>query len=76
MVASQPTVHRDCLIQKNNFIIALESKINLIIQKQADAVIVWLSIILLNQRKNEFRPKESEAPNISVATTVSKPILY
>jgi hypothetical protein len=33
MIATQPTMHRDSMIKKNDFVTALETKINVIIQK-------------------------------------------
>jgi hypothetical protein len=39
LISQMPTVHREVILKKNEFLMALESKINAIIQKQIDGKI-------------------------------------
>jgi hypothetical protein len=84
LISGQPTIHRETVMNKNDFISALESKVNAIVQKQLDgeftvdtlvddvAILAWILVILTKQRRYDFRPKDAEIATLaaSVATTV------
>ena len=69
-MSSQPTVHRELLIRKNEFVSVLENKVNLIIQKIVDLSVGWMSNLLLKQKKFDYRPKDNEVASMSAMASL------
>ncbi|KAJ3021108.1 Exocyst complex component 5 [Thoreauomyces humboldtii] len=60
LLSSSPTAHRDIVVYKNGFMATVEHRLNVLVQKQLDAIISWLAAVLATQKKTEFRPKDEE----------------
>jgi hypothetical protein len=71
LIATQPTVHRETILQKNGTFTALELKLNMIIQKEIEAILSWLGVILGRQRRNDYRPKDTDLAVVMSATAAS-----
>ncbi|KAJ3417219.1 Exocyst complex component 5 [Chytridiales sp. JEL 0842] len=68
MVSSSPTIHRDMVIIKNDFMAYVESMLNTILQKHLDASLNWLGSILAKHKKTDFRPKDETIGSNTLAT--------
>ncbi|KND04859.1 uncharacterized protein SPPG_00558 [Spizellomyces punctatus DAOM BR117] len=68
MIAPSPTTHRDMVLYKNGFMSAVEHRLNILLQKQIDAVTAWLSVLLASQKKTDYRPKDEAAGSSSLAS--------
>jgi exocyst complex component 5 len=75
-VSSQPTIHRDLLIKKNELIAVLETKVNVVIQKSIDFAIVWMTQILSKQKKFDYKPKDNEVVSIAGLSSTVCYLLY
>ncbi|CAG8625343.1 11133_t:CDS:10, partial [Racocetra persica] len=62
------TMHRDLTSDKNRFMIGVENKINLTVQKMIDAIIARLNYLLSRQKKVDFRPRDEDDVIASLAT--------
>ncbi|KAJ5260509.1 hypothetical protein N7478_012114 [Penicillium angulare] len=60
LAAGSITTRRDMEKRKNQATSRFEDKINTIEQKTIDATLAWVSRLLSGQRKNDFRPRESD----------------
>lgn len=69
LINLQPTIHRESVVKKNEFMSALESKINVILKKIIDGIIQWCSVILGKQKRNDYRPKDSELGFVATLTS-------
>ncbi|CAG8881739.1 unnamed protein product [Penicillium nalgiovense] len=58
--AASITTRRDMEKRTNQTTSRIEDKINTIEQKSIDATFAWVSRLLSGQKKNDFRPKESD----------------
>ncbi|KAI8805612.1 exocyst complex component Sec10-like protein [Cladochytrium replicatum] len=65
LVGTSPTIHREMVMLKNEFIAAVEARLNTLLQKHIDAVVSWLVVLLSKQKKLDFKPKDetSEQPS-------------
>lgn len=85
LISSQPTVHRETVIKKSilmfiynnqistlvdDFINALEAKINVIIQKEVESIMIWIGVILSRQKRTDYRPRENELGALTAMSTV------
>ncbi|KAI7902754.1 exocyst complex component Sec10-like protein [Cokeromyces recurvatus] len=68
LIINNPSVHRDILSSKNNFMSSLEKKINIVLQKSIDCITYWLSELLNRQKKNDFKPRDEEIAMMSMGT--------
>ncbi|KAG0169430.1 Exocyst complex component 5 [Apophysomyces sp. BC1034] len=68
LVITAPSVHKDVLSVKNNFMSSLEQKVNSLLVKAIDEITNWLNEILSRQKKNDFRPKDEEVVMMSMGT--------
>ncbi|KAL1927727.1 hypothetical protein VTP01DRAFT_3548 [Rhizomucor pusillus] len=68
LVVGSPSIHRQVLNSKNEFMSALENKTNTVLQKQLDGAISWLSELLSRQKRNDFKPKDEEVIMMSMGT--------
>ncbi|KAI9357359.1 exocyst complex component Sec10-like protein [Zopfochytrium polystomum] len=57
-VLPSPTIHREVVIVKNDFISNVENSINNLLQKILEEIQGWTSTLLAKQRKADFRPKD------------------
>ncbi|CAG8563783.1 5213_t:CDS:10, partial [Cetraspora pellucida] len=62
------TMHRDLTSDKNRFMIGVENKINLTVQRMIDAIIARLNYLLSRQKKVDFRPRDEDEVIASLAT--------
>ncbi|KAJ3152868.1 Exocyst complex component 5 [Geranomyces variabilis] len=62
-IASSPTAHRDMVVYKNGFMSTVEHRLNVLVQKQIDAIVRWLETCLNGQKKTDFRPKDEISSN-------------
>ncbi|KAJ3252097.1 Exocyst complex component 5, partial [Borealophlyctis nickersoniae] len=65
-ITLSPTTHRDMVVYKNDFMSAVEYRLNVLLQKVIDAVTNWLAALLAKQKKFDYRPKEEGGVGISV----------
>ncbi|TPX60009.1 hypothetical protein PhCBS80983_g02072 [Powellomyces hirtus] len=68
-ISSSPTAHRDMVVYKNGFMSTVEHRLNVLVQKQIDAIVSWLGTCLATQKKTDFRPKDEMSSN-SMAVTL------
>lgn len=61
LAAGSVTTRREMEKKTNLAIIRIEDKINTIEQKIIDITLVWVNKLLSGQRKNDFRPKETDS---------------
>ncbi|CAG8562226.1 11518_t:CDS:10, partial [Ambispora gerdemannii] len=54
------SIHRELIADKNKFMLVVENKINLAVQRIIDAILLRLGHILSKQKKSDFKPKEDE----------------
>ncbi|KAJ3332666.1 Exocyst complex component 5 [Blyttiomyces sp. JEL0837] len=74
LLSHTPTIHREMVIAKNDFMARVEAQINLIFQKHLDASHSWLLSVIAKHKKTDFRPKEDRGSTATiVTTTVGKP---
>jgi len=67
-IETYPTVHRQIVETKNEFISKMEQKLNIILQKQINCISNWLGILLQKQKKNDFKPKEDSIISSSLCS--------
>jgi len=67
-IETYPTVHRQIVETKNEFISKMEQKLNIILQKQINCISNWLGVLLQKQRKNDFKPKEDSIVSSSLCS--------
>jgi len=67
-IETYPTVHRQIVETKNEFISKMEQKLNIILQKQINCIANWLGVLLQKQRKNDFKPKEDSIISSSLCS--------
>ncbi|ORX63320.1 exocyst complex component Sec10 [Anaeromyces robustus] len=70
-IETYPTVHRQIVETKNEFISKMEQKLNVILQKQINCISNWLSVLLQKQRKNDFKPKEDSIVSSSLCANTT-----
>ncbi|KAG4101973.1 exocyst complex component Sec10 [Neocallimastix lanati (nom. inval.)] len=71
-IETYPTVHRQIVESKNEFISKMEQKLNIILQKQINCISNWLGVLLQKQKKYDFRPKRDSMVSSSLcANTVA-----
>jgi len=70
-IETYPTVHRQIVEIKNEFISKMEQKLNIILQKQINCISNWLSVLLQKQRKNDFKPKEDSIISSSLCANTA-----
>ena len=58
LAASNTTVRRDMDKTTNLAVTRLEDKINSIMQRTIDIALAWVSKLLANQKKSDFRPRD------------------
>eukprot|EP00833_Pecoramyces_ruminatium_P010061 jgi/Orpsp1_1/1184093/evm.model.c7180000087980.1 len=63
-----PTVHRQIVESKNEFISNMEKKFNIILQKEINCISNWLGVLLQKQKKYDFRPKEDSIISSSLCS--------
>ncbi|KAJ3054447.1 Exocyst complex component 5 [Rhizophlyctis rosea] len=69
IISLSPTIHRDMVVYKNDFMSSAENRLNSLLQKQIDAITKWLSNLLYKQKKNDFRLRD-DTVGLTVATTL------
>lgn len=57
LISSQPTVHREVLLKRNEFFSVLELKANSIVLKESDAIVSYLAQVLGRHKRTDFRIK-------------------
>ncbi|KAJ3091026.1 Exocyst complex component 5 [Quaeritorhiza haematococci] len=67
-IAAVPTLYRDIVVYKNDFLSTLEIKLNAVLQNQIDAVLQYLSMVLSRQKKTDYRPKDENVDISNLAT--------
>ncbi|ORX47562.1 exocyst complex component Sec10 [Piromyces finnis] len=67
-IETYPTVHRQIVETKNEFISKMEQKLNIILQKQINCISNWLGILLQKQKKYDFKPKEDSIMSSSLCS--------
>ncbi|KAG8883446.1 Exocyst complex component 5 [Tulasnella sp. 331] len=60
LASSSVTVRREMIIFNTETLSRIESATNALDQKILDTIIAWLSLQLLKQKKNDFRPKNDD----------------
>ncbi|KAI8834800.1 exocyst complex component Sec10-like protein [Chytriomyces cf. hyalinus JEL632] len=68
LMSLSPTIHRDAVITKNEFMEAVETRINAIIKTHVDAIQEWLEIILSKQKRSDYRPRDDNMASYSTST--------
>lgn len=63
LAAGSITTRRDMEKRTSQATTRFEDKINAIEQKTIDATLAWVSRLLSGQKKNDFRPRESDNPS-------------
>ncbi|KAH6564177.1 hypothetical protein BASA50_006867 [Batrachochytrium salamandrivorans] len=58
LLASAPTLCREIVTIKNDFFSAVEQRLNSILQRKIVVVISWLEVLLLRQKKGDFKPRD------------------
>ncbi|KAJ3045432.1 Exocyst complex component 5 [Rhizophlyctis rosea] len=69
IISLSPTIHRDMVSYKNDFMSGAETLLNNLLQKNIDAIVRWLSNLLAKQKKNDFRPRDDNS-GLGVAVTL------
>ncbi|KAJ3285564.1 Exocyst complex component 5 [Rhizoclosmatium sp. JEL0117] len=71
LLNQSPTIHRDSVLSKNEFMETIETKMNSIIKIHVDAIQEWLELLLSKQRRGDYKPKDEQtASSPSTATCV------
>ncbi|KAI9352722.1 exocyst complex component Sec10-like protein [Obelidium mucronatum] len=71
MLSQSPTIHRDAVITKNEFMETLETKMNLIIKTHVNAIQEWIETLLQKQKRADYKPKDEQmVSSPSTATCV------
>ncbi|KAJ3124738.1 Exocyst complex component 5 [Nowakowskiella sp. JEL0407] len=58
LINSSPTIHREVVICKNELMARVEKQLNLLAQKQIEAIVNTLTIYLNRQKRTDFKPKD------------------
>eukprot|EP00158_Paraphelidium_tribonemae_P008359 Partr_v1_DN28561_c0_g1_i1_m72873 putative exocyst complex component len=76
LIATQPTIHSQLMVKKNEMMQSFEFKVDHIIQKIMAGIIGWISQILSKQKKFDYRPKETETGLVASLATSVWPTLH
>ncbi|GAA6015669.1 hypothetical protein JCM10207_008166 [Rhodosporidiobolus poonsookiae] len=60
LAGTSVTVRREMGIFNNHVSVRIEGKVNAIVQRTTDAIIVYLSLLLTKQKKTDFKPKNDD----------------
>ncbi|KAK4685100.1 exocyst complex component 5, partial [Tremellales sp. Uapishka_1] len=63
-------IRREMSTFNSNNVVRMEGKVNVVIQKALDGIIVWLTFLLTKQKKNDFKPRNDD---LSFARTTTEP---
>ncbi|KAJ3067269.1 Exocyst complex component 5 [Podochytrium sp. JEL0797] len=72
LLSQSPTIHRDAVIAKNEFMEVLETKMNSIIKIHVDAIQEWLELILSKQKRTDYKPKDEQTASTPSTTTCAQ----
>ncbi|CAG8724518.1 8739_t:CDS:2, partial [Acaulospora morrowiae] len=68
LASSSLPIHRDLTFDKNRFMMGVENKMNLAVQRTIEAIIARLNHLLSRQKKVDFRPKDEDDNIANLAT--------
>ena len=75
LASTSVTIRRDMEKQTNIALNRLEDRINLIEQRTVDAVLNWMSRVLGNQKRNDFRPRD-DALDAAFLEQIQTPVCF
>ncbi|KAJ3387843.1 Exocyst complex component 5 [Entophlyctis sp. JEL0112] len=69
MLAQAPTLLRDAVLTKNEFMESVEMKLNYSLKAHLEVLQEWLDSILAKQKKSDYKPKDEQTTSAGAATS-------
>ncbi|KAJ3348216.1 Exocyst complex component 5 [Entophlyctis luteolus] len=69
MLAQAPTLLRDAVLTKNEFMESVEMKLNYSLKAHLEVLQEWLDSVLAKQKKSDYKPKDEQTTSAGAATS-------